>query len=178
MLDVKAVFESKARLTYVVTDFESGDPVYMQPSRENIFELMKASTAVPFVYKPVRIDGRTYLDGALSDDLPIERAQQEGFDRLVVVTNKPKGDRISGFAPFSQLISPFLSLPVRRLLKKDRERVRNDGGEELESVLVIRPDKSLSLRSALDSNKHRLNETVQMGIEAARSVAGVLANTT
>ncbi len=177
-LDVKAVFESPSRLIYVVTDFDSGEPVYIEPTPQNIFQLMRASSAVPFVYKPVQVDGRTYLDGALSDDLPVEQALAEGFDRVVVITNKPRGHTKSAFGPFSKFISPFLPSQIQTLLKRDRDRVRNDGGENLEGVFTIRPDQNLLLRSAMDSNKHRLNETVQMGIEATRSVAGILANTT
>ena len=60
---------------YVVcTDAETGEPVYHLLDRANDwgFEWIRASASMPLVSKPVKIDGKYYLDGGMSDSIPIE----------------------------------------------------------------------------------------------------------
>ena len=60
---------------YVVcTDAETGEPVYHLLDRANDwgFEWIRASASLPLVSKPVKIDGKYYLDGGMSDSIPIE----------------------------------------------------------------------------------------------------------
>jgi NTE family protein len=44
-----------------------------------------ASCALPAAFPPVTIDGATYIDGAVVDNVPISRAVQRGFERIVVL---------------------------------------------------------------------------------------------
>ena len=55
----------------VVTNLQTGQPEYMQV--KDVYEQMdvlRASGSMPFVSKPVQIDGQYYLDGGLSDSIP------------------------------------------------------------------------------------------------------------
>ncbi len=44
-----------------------------------------ASAALPAAFPPVEIDGNHYIDGAVTDNVPISRAVQLGVDRIVVL---------------------------------------------------------------------------------------------
>lgn len=44
-----------------------------------------ASCALPAAFPPVEIEGVTYIDGAVVDNVPISRAVAQGFDRIVVL---------------------------------------------------------------------------------------------
>jgi predicted acylesterase/phospholipase RssA len=47
--------------------------------------IVRASGSIPVVFQPVELEGRVYLDGGLSDNLPVEVARELGFRRCVVV---------------------------------------------------------------------------------------------
>lgn len=44
-----------------------------------------ASAAIPFLFPPIRVDGRYYLDGALRQNTPLNPALRLGADRVLVV---------------------------------------------------------------------------------------------
>ena len=78
-----------------VTDCESGKPVYKRLDRadETAFRWMRASASMPLVSRPVEIDGRFYLDGGLSDGIPLAYFESLGYARNVVITTRPHGYR-------------------------------------------------------------------------------------
>lgn len=78
-----------------VTDCETGQPVYRRLDRADAaaFRWIQASASMPLVSRPVAIDGREYLDGGLSDGIPLAYFERMGFDRNVVVTTRPHGYR-------------------------------------------------------------------------------------
>ena len=40
---------------------------------------------------PVEFEGKKYFDGGAADSIPVERALQDGCDRLVIVLTRPRG---------------------------------------------------------------------------------------
>lgn len=56
-------------LLVTATDFTTGEPVVLRRGRT--VDAVRASVAVPFVWRPHRVDGRRLWDGCLSDPLPI-----------------------------------------------------------------------------------------------------------
>lgn len=52
---------------------------------EDITAILLASTAIPIVYDPVTIDGRTYRDGGLFDNVPIRPLLETGVRNLIIV---------------------------------------------------------------------------------------------
>lgn len=53
------------------------------------YNILKASCAIPFVCKPRFIDGVPYYDGALGNPVPIEKAFQDGCDKVILILTKP-----------------------------------------------------------------------------------------
>jgi len=50
-----------------------------------LLDAILASSAMPALYPPVRIDGRHYLDGAIVDDVPVRHAAELGAATLYVL---------------------------------------------------------------------------------------------
>ena len=48
---------------------------------------------MPLVSRPVRIGGGEYLDGGLSDGIPLRYFESLGYSRNVVITTRPHGYR-------------------------------------------------------------------------------------
>lgn len=91
-LDYAAFEENPMELYVVATEAETGNPKYFDKSdiHQDDYNIMKASSAIPFVCRPYSIDGTAYYDGALSDPVPVEKAFQLGCDRVVLLLTKPE----------------------------------------------------------------------------------------
>jgi NTE family protein len=71
------------RFRAVATDAESGQMVVFDRGR--LAEVMRASMSVPGAIAPFEIDGRLYLDGGLTRNLPVDIARELGADIIIAV---------------------------------------------------------------------------------------------
>ena len=91
-LDLEAILQSPAEYEIVATRAETGEPVYFSKHdliRDDYRHLM-ASCAIPAVCRPVEIDGWHYYDGGVTDPIPIQRAMDQGCEKLVVILTKSR----------------------------------------------------------------------------------------
>jgi NTE family protein len=70
-------------LHVMATDLVTGAPV--QLSSGDLIEALLASTALPGIFPPVRIDGRLLVDGGIAADTPITQAVDLGADTVYVL---------------------------------------------------------------------------------------------
>ncbi len=77
----------------VVTDVETGDPEYlrMKSCRGRNMDKLRASASLPLVARMVEVNGRKYLDGGLSDAIPLKRSIMSGNDKNLVILTKEVG---------------------------------------------------------------------------------------
>ena len=77
----------------VVTDVETGKADYLRikSCRGKNMDRIRASASLPLVARMVEIDGKKYLDGGLSDAIPLERSIMSGNDKNLVVLTKEVG---------------------------------------------------------------------------------------
>ena len=77
----------------VATDVETGKPVYrcFQKTEGDYLEFMRASASMPFVSRIVEAYGHKMLDGGISDSVPLEFFEKEGYDRNIVITTREAG---------------------------------------------------------------------------------------
>lgn len=76
------------RFVVVATDVELGKPVYFEKGQCDLQKAIQASATVPYVSKPVMIDGVKYLDGGISDKIPYRWAMNEGYQKIVVIKTR------------------------------------------------------------------------------------------
>jgi NTE family protein len=59
---------------------------------------VRASSAVPAVFQPVRISGREYVDGGLVSPVPVRAARRMGAELVIAVdiSSAPEGNLASG----------------------------------------------------------------------------------
>lgn len=67
----------------VATDLNSGQPVLFQ--RGNTGLAVRASSAVPSVFQPVKIGSHLYVDGGLVSPVPVRFAREMGADFVIAV---------------------------------------------------------------------------------------------
>ncbi len=84
---------SERRLYVSTTEFENiidneGTIKYFMlnyRNTEQIKNILLASSAIPIIYSPVKIEGKLYRDGGLKDNLPIKPLYMEGIRNFIVV---------------------------------------------------------------------------------------------
>lgn len=75
----------------VATDVRSGEPVVL--SRGALAPALHASAALPGVYLPVRLDGRSLIDGGVVETDPVSAARGMAGDVVLAVCVSPALDR-------------------------------------------------------------------------------------
>lgn len=75
--------QMKVPLGIVATDLDSGDAVLFQRGDPGV--AVRASSAVPAVFQPVRIGTREYVDGGLVAPVPARFARQMGAELVIAV---------------------------------------------------------------------------------------------
>lgn len=68
--------EATIPLRVVATDLAGGDRVVIEQG--SVFDAVRASIAIPYVWSPWPVNGRMLLDGCMSDPLPVDVAMREG----------------------------------------------------------------------------------------------------
>jgi NTE family protein len=93
-------------LHVIAVDLDSGEAVDFGPGGEreaSVSKAVQASTALPGLYRPVRIGGRDYVDGGVKKTAHINLAIQGGADLVICVNPIVPIDNRSG------VLSPHLS---------------------------------------------------------------------
>ncbi|MBK9134105.1 MAG: patatin-like phospholipase family protein [Betaproteobacteria bacterium] len=79
-------------LGIVATDLDSGAPVLFQRGDTGL--AVRASSAVPAVFQPVKIGEREYVDGGLVSPVPVRYARQMGAELVIAIdiSSPPDGN--------------------------------------------------------------------------------------
>ncbi len=157
----------------VATDIESGKPDYLKI--DNVFDQMeafRASSSLPVVSKIVEYEGKKYLDGGLSDSIPVDFARSLGFDKLIVVLTRPIDYRKK---PSSGRIYKLLYRKYPNFVKVASMRYKHYNKvvervidlEKRGQLYAIRPSQDLVI-GRLEKNPVKFDEIYTIGLQDAR----------
>lgn len=79
----KRIEQMPLPLGIVATDLDSGQGILFRVGDPGV--AVRASSAVPAVFQPVRIGSREYVDGGLVAPVPVSFARQMGAERVIAV---------------------------------------------------------------------------------------------
>jgi predicted patatin/cPLA2 family phospholipase len=153
VFDAAAYEANPMEFHVVATDCATGKAVYRRLDKADAraFDWIRASASMPAVSRPVGIDGGFYLDGGLSDGIPLRYFESLGYDFNVVVTTRPHGYR--KFPSWKhRLAKPFLRrYPAVYKALKTRHEWYNETLKYIDSrvadgaAMLIAPDASLDI---------------------------------
>ncbi len=175
VFDNETFMASNVPFYAVVTNMETGAAEYMQITDAFAqMETLRASASMPFVARPVEIDGRRYMDGAVADSIPFEKFLEMGYDRLVVVLTKDADYVKSPVSPF--MTKAVYGKKYARFEKALRERHQNYNGcvkrlnalEQQGSLFVIRPSVRIKM-SRIEKNPETLQRMYDLGVTDANA---------
>ena len=79
----KPLEQMKIPLGIVATDLDSGKPIVFR--RGDVGTAVRASSAVPAVFQPVKLGTHEYVDGGLTSPVPVRAARDMGADVIIAV---------------------------------------------------------------------------------------------
>lgn len=171
--DGAAFAADPARFWVVATDADTGEPVYeeLTAADERAFDWIQASSSMPVVSRPVSIDGRRYLDGGLSDSIPLAKMQALGFARCVVVLTRPAGyrkgpARLWPMQPFLRGLPAVVAALERRPDEYNRAVEFVAAEEAKGSVFVFRPPAELPI-GRVSRSRRAVQAAYDIGKDAA-----------
>lgn len=93
--DYDTFFQSEMECEIVTTNCLTGKAEYMKEreDKERLMKICRASCSMPLVTPIVNVEGIPYLDGGLADSVPIQRAEEIGNEKIVVILTRNKGYR-------------------------------------------------------------------------------------
>ena len=182
-VDYEAFAANPTGFTVIACNALDGSAKYFDKSDVHYddFNIMKASSAVPVACEPYVIDGVPYFDGGIVDPVPVQKAIDDGYDRIVLVLTRPKDvlrEQKRDIAP-ARILRHSYPAAAERLL--NRYATYNDEvalAKEYERdgrVLILAPDDLCGL-STLSKSFEGLELMYRKGYAAAGAIANYLAN--
>lgn len=176
IFDNEAYLNNPSKLFVTVTDVESGEPAYIElRDCDKEVDLVRASASLPLVSRIVEFRGMKYLDGGISDSIPIRKIQEMGMKKNVIVLTQPEG-----YVKEPNKAMTFIKMKYRKypqLIRKMENRylIYNDTlryikqQENIGEVFVIRPEEALPLKR-IEKDKEKLEDTYKKGYKRASAL--------
>lgn len=174
--DYKTAAKFEGNACAVVTNIRTGKPEYM-PLREMHRDIIavRASDSLPLVSRNVKIGGEYYLDGGISDAIPIRRSIADGNTRNVVILTKEVGyvRKKASRASLELARLKYIRYPKVHELIADRHVRYNETLAFLEKeeqagrAFVIRPREANDI-GRIEKDRKKLEALYRIGYEDAK----------
>lgn len=181
-LDMQTFHKDTRPLLHVATNCLTGQPEYFDGHGPDFLTTLAASASLPFVSKMIEHAGALYLDGGISDSIPLRRALADGNTKNVIVLTRPQGYRKKPSAKTAWLAKLFYSkYPLLVKAITERYQMYNttlDLIEQLEQekkLIVIRPSFALNV-DRIEKNVTKLNALHKLGLQDATSKLQAIAD--
>lgn len=174
LFDYDTYNKNKSNFYVVITDINIGKPEYVKIGdlKKDII-YVRASSSLPLLAQNVKINDKEYLDGGISDSIPIKKSIADGNKKNVVILT-----RDSTYRKGKNSLMPIIKLKYKKypnFVKSmaDRYIVYNeilDFIKELEDngdVFVIRPKKPVNI-GRTEKNREKLEALYNDGYNDAK----------
>lgn len=171
--DTKEFEENPMKFYIVASDVETGKPRYQRLDvvDENCYEWIRASASMPVVSRVVEVEGGRYLDGGVTDSIPLRFSEQFCKKNIVVLTRardykkKPASKLWMYRRSLKKYPNMFKAVKNRHLMyneQRDYVFKREKAGD----VLVICPETALEI-GRLEHDPAMIQKTYDLGRKAA-----------
>lgn len=164
-----------------LTNIETGEPEYVKITDAFAqMEALRATSAMPMVSRVVEIEGKKYLDGGISDSIPLDKAMALGYDKIIVILTRPLDYRKK---PSNNWLFKLFYRHYPKLIERWENRYAeyNQAVEkviEMEKagkIFVIRPSESLDI-SRLEKDLAKVQAMYDLGVKDGQAALSELKN--
>ena len=170
VFDNKTFKESDIDFYVAVTNLQTAQPEYVKlidPLAQ--MEVLRATSAMPYVSRPVEIDGIPYLDGAIADSIPVEQMKKLGYDKIIVILTRTldyrKSKPMTWVAKWFYRRYPHFADAVNQRYAMYNRQVENVINlAEKGDIFVIRPSVDLKIKR-IEKDPNKLQAMYELGIK-------------
>ena len=170
IFDDKTFNESGIDFYATVSNIDTGEAEYFKLDKIlEQMEILRATSAMPFVSEIVEIDGKKYLDGGVTDAIPLDKCKELGYDKIIVVLTRVKEYRKKKSSDFLAKLM-YKKYPKLIDAMNRKYKVYNDTVERIidcenkKEIFVIRPSRFVKV-GRIEKNPERLQEMYELGIQ-------------
>ena len=164
---------SKTEFQAVITNCRTGEAEYpdVKDFRTDTVYI-RASSSLPFLSKMVKINGELYLDGGVSDSIPIKKSIENGNTKNIIIMTRDKkyrkkqsklgkisAIRYKKYPKFVELMNTRFSR-YNEILEYIYELERQG------KVFIIQPETPLNL-GRIEKNREKLTNVYNIGYKEA-----------
>lgn len=173
--DYEAFEAYEGRAYSVATNIVTGRPEYFRiRDMKADMDKIRASASLPLVSRNVKIDGNYYLDGGLSDSIPLQKSVMDGNRKNVVVMTKEVGYARKPSSQMGLIKARYLKYPKVAELVAERHISYNEQVAYIErqqengQAFVIRPQFSSDV-GRVEKDADKLKALYQQGYDEAEA---------
>ena len=168
--DYEAFQESSIKFYCTVTNVLTGQAEYIEiKNAKKDIEYLRAGGSMPIVSKIVEIDEQKYLDGGIADSIPVETAQEMGYDKIIVVLTRPIEYRKKK-SKLRILSNHYRKYPEFVETLESRNQRYNETVEEIiklekeKKIFVIRPSVKIPIKR-IEHNPKKIQKQYDLGVQ-------------
>ena len=168
-IDNETYLKGKTKFQAVITNCETGEAEY--PYEKDV-DYIRASSSLPFLSRMVKINGGLYLDGGISDSIPIKKSIENGNTKNVIIMTRDKNYRKAQSKLGKISAIRYKKYPKLVELMNTRYSRYNEileyiyGQEKTGNVFIIQPEKPLNL-GRIEKNREKLTAVYNEGYKEA-----------
>lgn len=156
------------------TDCLTGEAVYFEKQNqpEDVLAIVRASSSLPLMSKPVEFAGKLLMDGSIADPLPIRKALSDGVTKPIIVLTREKGYRKKR-SRFARILPAFVrQYPAIAKKMESRHLYYNETMDFIDQLeqeglaMVIRPMNLYGIRG-IERDQEKLEVLYQQGYQDA-----------
>lgn len=176
-LDFAAATASPSEFYAAVTRARDGKGMFFSKKdmAQNDYTLLKASCCLPGVCKPVSFKGELYFDGGIAEPVPIEKAFDDGCDKVVLVLTKPLDEYCRALFATKVLSARIIRYPqVFALMKNLHLRCESVLNKALSyqkqgKLLIIEPESCFNMNT-LTREREPIMKMYEQGYKDAEKI--------
>lgn len=173
--DYETFKTSSQHLTAVVTNIDTGEPKYKPITvLKREMQWLRASCSLPLLSKIVKLDGGHYLDGGISDSIPLKKSMRDGNSKNIVILTQHDGYQKKPEGTAALLGSLlYRNYPQTLAAAKQRHLIYNSQlelvaeQERRGNAFVLRPKEPVTIGRA-EKNAGKLASLYKQGYSDAR----------
>ena len=181
--DNDAFLANPMRLYATVTNVLFGTAEYLPVKNAALdIEVIRASTSLPLVTRPVELAGNLYLDGGIADSVPVEHVLEEaGFEKAVVVLTQDRSYVKGAYGLLPAARASYGSYPyliealATRHERYNEQRAHIWAYEDAGRAKVLAPTRPVEVGHVEHDAAKLLDLYIQGRQEAARQLGAVKA---
>lgn len=185
-MDFAAILANPITLHPIATDTRTGEATDLAPfisDQATLQAALRATACLPLLAgRPVRLGGRSWLDGGLAEAVPYRVALSQGATHVLVLRTRREDQSRSGSAVERALLAPYFAVFGRGAgrshgaghvtYREEDQRMRDLAASDQVRLTQVRPPIGSHDVSRLSTDLDSISEAIAVGRTAVHTLFG------